>query len=60
MKLGVPDIFIKRPDSIKVKVSKKTILIRSTVDEGGRSNALKVKTSLSTLWFQVLLFSVLA
>ena len=42
MKLGVPDVFIKRPDSIKVKVSKKTILIRSTVDEGGRSNALKV------------------
>ena len=42
VKLGVPEIFIRKPDSIKVKVSKRTILIRSVVDENGRSNALKV------------------
>ena len=38
----MPEVFIAKPDSIKVKVSKKTIMIRSTVDEGGRSSTLKV------------------
>ena len=39
----MPEVFIAKPDSIKVKVSKKTIMIRSTVDEGGRSSTLKVR-----------------
>merc|ERR1712131_114643 len=41
VRLSVPEVFIAKPDSIKVKVSKKTIMIRSTVDEGGRSSTLK-------------------